>query len=199
MYTSRILVENYIGRSLTENEIAYLALLIPAINKWIDRKLETTFEKVDATTRYFDGGASSIDIDPATEVTAVKSVDNDGNETYTYVDLTDMVLEPQNENVKREIVRRHGMFPHGSRRIAVTAKFSEYDGGVPEDIKVVATRLAADVLQAGKDSNSGNIKSESIEGHSVTYRDPVTTVDQVASGDPLIKSILDQRKEVLIG
>src|SRR5262245_32903215 len=101
-YSDLGLVQVYLGRELTVNEQAWLSGTgFEAVKEWIDRKLGTTFDQASASTRYYDGGKEYLDIDPCTGITAVASVDNEGDENYAYTDLTDFVAEPVNETVKR--------------------------------------------------------------------------------------------------
>lgn len=198
-YTTAELIENYLQRSLTTYEVKTLATLIPAIQLWIDRALASHFDKVEETTRYYGGDESNLDIDPCTEITAVKALNTDGSDAYTYTVGNDYIAEPVNDPVKRELVKRYGEFPCGPKAVAVTAKFSEYYKGVPSDIQMACTRIASDVLQAGKTSSTGNVQSESLEGHSVTYRNPNEIIDKVATQDPYIQSIIESRKDILLG
>lgn len=197
-YTDLAIISSYLKRDLTNSEVATLSVFLPAIRTWIDRKLGTTFLEVDATTRIYDGGGRSVDIDPVTDISAVKALHDDGTDSYDYTNLTEYNAYPQNENVKTEIIRRTGNWPRGAGRIAVTGKFSSYDGGVPEDIQTAATRIASDLIQQGA-FESSPIKSETLEGHSVTYGDPQQTVESIATNDPLVKSILDHRRELSVG
>ena len=198
-YTNTTLIEKYLQRTLTSDEQTFLTTLIPAIQMWLDRALASHFDSVEETTRYYDGGGETVDIDPCTAITAVKSVDNDHDTNNTYTTLTDYVAEPQNQTVKTELVKRYGCFPSGNGRIAIAAKFSEYNEGVPQDIQVATTRIAADVLQAGKTSAVGNVQSESLEGHSVTYRNPNEIIDKVATQDPFISNLIESRKDIYLG
>lgn len=197
-YTSKTLVENYLQRDLTEDEEALLMVLIPSIKIWIDNYTSSTFDQVSETIRYYDGGGSAIDIDPCTDVNAVTDINNDGTDSYAYTNLTEYVIEPVNSNVKNEIVRRYGNFPDGSRRMAVRAKFSEWDGGVPQDIEMIATRIVVDTILASSNSSTGNIVSESIEGHTINYGNINETVDQVATQDPVVKAALQMRRQLLV-
>lgn len=202
MYTNQLLVSNYLQRTLTENEIAFLVPLITAVQLWIDAKVSSHFDEVSATTRYYDGGTSSIDIDPATAITEVKAVNMDASlsDSYIYTANDEYRLEPFNDTVKREIRRNSGSFPSGSGVIAVTAKFSEYNSGVPQDIQTAATIMCAEVLNQGKIASSGgNVASESLEGHSVSYDTSSSSLDGIAAANPNIKSILDLRRELLVG
>lgn len=203
-YTNQTNISQFLQRSLTANEIAALnSYILNAVDKWIDRLLETTFANVGKTTRYFDGGGHTVDIDPVQQVTEVKSVNNDTSDSYLYTENTEFVLEPVNETVKREIVYRgRHSYPRGQRRIAVTGKFSEYDydaGAVPADIVMAATRLAAGVINAGKMSaTGGNVQSESLEGHSISYDTSATELKELSSVDPILQNMLASRREIMI-
>jgi hypothetical protein len=200
-YTNSTLITNFLQRSLNANETAYLATLLPAIDKWIDRVLNSTFASVNATTRYYDGGVRNLDIDPCTVISAVKSLNSDGTTSYDYDLITtpDVVYEPVNETVKREIRKRNGCFPRGVQNIAVTAKFSEYDGAVPEDIQIIATQLAAGVLNQGRNASSGgNVQSESLEGHSITYSTSDDMLEGIGMANPTIAGLLSARREVYV-
>lgn len=200
-YTTQTLIENYLQRTMTANEIGFLAILIPAVKLWIDRKLNTTFDSASASTRYYDGGVKNLDIDPCYDITEIKAINDDNSDSYLY-DLTttpEVVFEPVNETIKREARKRNGKFPSGIKRIALTAKFSEYDGGVPADIQSAATILAAEVLNQGKIASSGgNVASESLEGHSINYDTSASAMDGLANNNPNIQSILDSRRELFV-
>ncbi len=199
-YTSQTLIEQYLQRSLTASEVSFLSTLIPAIKLYIDQKLNSTFDQVSETTRYYDGDTRYLDIDPATDITAVGTLDDYGVANYTYTTGQEYTLSPSNSNVKTQIIGRGFTFPCGEARIAVTAKFSEYDGGVPEDIQLLATRLAAGVINQGKiGSTGGNVSSESLEGHSITYNTSVSAIEDLTESDSVIKGILDARKTLLVG
>lgn len=198
-YTDDTLISTYLKRDLTPEEHGTLSILMPAVKLWIDKYTNTTFDEASSSTRYFDSdGGEIIDIDPVSAVTAIASVDDDGVVNYTYTLTTEYLLEPVNETIKSELRRRVGCWPHGAQRIAVTGKFSRYNAGVPQDIKMAATKICADMLNAGG-NDASNIKSESIEGHSITYRDPNETIDKVAVSDPTVISILTSYKGVSLG
>lgn len=203
-YTTSTLIGNYLQRTLTADETSYLVILIPAIKLWIDKHLGTTFDTTTASTRYYDGGYQSLDIDPCHTITAVSELNSDGTISYAYdlVTTPDVVYEPANETVKREIRKRYGHFPSGKQNIAVTAVFSEYDttgSVVPEDIQNVATIMAGEVLNQGSLGSSGAVASESVEGHSVTYDVSSGALDGISSSNPNIRDILAQRRELFVG
>lgn len=202
LYTDTDQIESAIGRDLSEDEKANLIVLVPAVQAWIDNYTSSTFDEVEeATTRYYDGGSCSLDIDPCTAITAITSVDDvDQSVSYTYVDVEDYIAEPVNKTVKTEIRRRYGSFPRGIANIAVTALFTEYDGQVPTDIQAAATMICIDLLRSrATDANGANIKSEDIEGHKITYTTPADEVTATATSNPGVLSLLDLHREVLLG
>lgn len=197
-YTNRQLIENYLQRSLSENEIAALPVIIPAAEQWIDSTLNSTFDVATPTTRNYEADGKSLDIDPCTAITALTSNDPYNIAYYTYQTF-EYVAEPINETVKREIRLRYGNFPEGTSNISVTATFSEYDGGVPEDIVIAATRIVGGIINAGKAAgNNENLTHESLEGHMVRYNTTNLAIATLAETDPILKAVFDGRKEVMI-
>lgn len=198
-YTTTTNVGNYLKRTLSAGETTYLNdVLIPAVKAWIDKKLGSNFDSAIATTRTFDGcGLKSIDIDPCTNITAVRSVDYDGDEQTLYTSGEDYVAYPLNETVKRELRARGRHWPKGFANIEVDAIFSEYADGnaVPGDIVSIATAIVAGML-AGS-TNAEGVESESIEGHTVKYTNE--SIDKIAMSDPSVVSLLELRKDVLLG
>lgn len=203
-YTNQTNISQFLGRALTANEIAALAFILPAIDKWIDRMLESTFSDVPAATHYYDGGSTSIDTRPVQSVTQVKSVNDDGSDSYLYTENTEYVLEPVNSTIKNE-VRHRGRrvrFPRGARRIAVTGRFTEYDytaNAVPADIVMAATQLAGGALDAGKQTgNGGNIQKEELEGHAITYDTSIAAFEVMSASNPLLQGMLAARRELFL-
>lgn len=203
-YTTATNVQQFLQRALSANETASLsAYILNAVDKWINRKLESRFDDVAASIRYFDGGGHSIDIDPVQAVSSVQALNNDGTVAYAYDDLTLYVLEPVNETIKREVRPRGSFrFPRGAKRIAVTGKFTEYDydaNAVPADIQLAATRLAAGILNAGKYSGQGeNLQEEQLEGHMVRYNITNNSINTLADTDPIIQGMLGERRELFL-
>ena len=199
-YTDVPLIETYLKRSLTIQEIAAMATIIPAIDIWIDRKTDTTFKKVEPSTRLYDGGENTVDLEPCTEITSVKTVQDDGTDSYAYTQTLQFQAYPLNEDVKTEVRLRfiQGRFEGGDGRIAVTAKFSSYVDGIPQDIQTVATKIAADIIKMGIYANS-NVKSEMLEGHKIEYQDPTQAVASIATNDPLVASLLANHREIFVG
>jgi hypothetical protein len=194
MYTKQELIENFLGRELTERESNLLSTLIFTAERLIDKELGTTFKNTAAlygAVRYYDGGKRHIEIDPCQNVTAVAVVDTDLAVTDTF-DSDTYDLFPSNETVKRMLTMRFGRVPRGYKNIKVTADFTEYaaeEGGVPSDIQTIATRIVGNMLM-NAEAGAG-LKSESVEGHQVTFKD---NAGDIFEGDPIVKNLLDKRR-----
>ncbi len=198
-YTDATQVSNFLQRALTSYETNELAAIIATVQKWIDARLNSTFDTVGATTRYYDGGVRNLDIDPCTNITQVEAINDDGTDSYIYSAPYEYVAEPQNNNVKREIRKRLAAFPRGVHRIAVTAQFSEYDGGIPADIVTLATRIVVGILNQGKIAGSGgNVLQESLEGHEIRYQMNTSAIEGIAQDDPTIAAILAMHDELYV-
>lgn len=204
-YTNAAQVASFLQRALNASESSALSsYVLSAVDKIIDRVLQSTFFDTPESTRYFTGGGRAIDIDPVQAITALGSINNDGSLSYSYTNLTEYVAEPINEAVKREIVYRgsRNRFPKGLGRMSVTGKFNEYDyvnSKIPDDIVLVATRLAAGVLNAGKISGKGgNLQREALEGHLVVYDTTSSSLSSLMSDDPIIQSVIGGRRELYL-
>lgn len=201
-YTDATNISEYLQRALTPSETSALnTYILNAVDKWINRTLGSQFDNAAPSTRYFDGGGRTIDLDPCQAITAVTAYNNDGSASYSYTSGDEYVAEPANETIKRELVLRgrNLYFPHGNRRIAVTATFTEYEGGVPGDIVLAATRIAAGIINAGKYSGQGeNLQEESLEGHMVRYNITNNSIDTLMATDPILSNILGARREIYI-
>ena len=201
-YTSSTLIGNSLKRALTSDETALLVILIPAVQRYIDRVLSSTFDTASETSRLFtiDNDTSVIDIDPCQSISAVAKVDFEGTSTQDYI-TSDYVAEPLNETVKRWLQLRTKSHGRALANIKITAKFTEYDfagSKVPEDIQLVASQICADVISLISGSET-NIKSESIEGHTVTYGNAVDNIDRAVQNSPLVQGILNSRKDLWVG
>lgn len=199
-YTSRALIEAYLKRSITEYEDSFLAVAVPAVEKWIDKYLNSHFGDVEPSTKRFDGhGHSTLDIQPCKDITVVGVLDSQGTNQYNYVTETEYIAYPLNETVKNELVRKLGYFPCGVANITITATFTEYDGEVPPDIQIATTRLVAGLIAGSAvDANGVAIKAESIEGHSITYDASPSSIEQLTYSDPAVKAILSSRRTIKI-
>jgi hypothetical protein len=156
-------LEAKLGRNLTAAEASAFTIVNASMQAEIERMIGSSLEEASETTRYYDGGVQHLAIDPCTNVTSVKSVDDDQVVIETY-DTSDYTIEPVNNTLKTQ-VRNRGRFYTGINNIAVTAKFSIYaDTAMVNIIKnIMLEALTSEV------DNSDNVKRESIEGYSIEY------------------------------
>lgn len=172
-YTSQANVEASLGRSLTSAEVVLLPLLLDAADAYINNYVHSTFGTPTPSTRYYQGGASIINIDPCYSITALAAVDNYETSLYDYVAGEYYEAGPKNESIKRWLWAR-GYFPKGLYNIAVSATFSL--GAVTNDIVYLATYLITRLLN---NNSSGNLSQESIEGYSRTFKEWSESEDSV--------------------
>lgn len=162
-------LEAKLGRSLTTDETSAFTLINSAnqsyVEKWIGSSLESTTE----STRYYDGGLQHLSIDPCTDITAVKLVDDDQSVIET-IDSDYYTQEPINRTLKTMIRYRYGKLYCGINNIGVTAKFSIFAD--TDTLNIVKNALLNAL--ASEIDNSGNITRESIEGYSVELAKPET-------------------------
>lgn len=199
-YTNQALIEAFLQRSLNASEATLLTTALPAVKIWIDSYLESQFDNVAASTRYFESRTKTLDIDPCQTITAITSLDPYQVAYYSYQTF-EFVAEPINDTIKREIRLRYGNFPEGTSNIAVAAIFTEYDyvnNCVPYDIEIAATRIMAGIINAGKYAKiGGNVHRENLEGHFIQYDITPNAIAVLTKADPILCALLDSRKEVM--
>lgn len=157
-------IEARLGRSLTAEETTTFTIVNNALQSKVELMIGSDVEEVSETTRYFDGGVQHLPINPCTNITSVKLVDDDQVATDTY-DTTDYTTEPINKTLKTMLRHRSGAFSIGINNIAVAAKFSIY--GDTDTLNIVKDAMINALVS--EVNNSDNIKRESIEGYSIEY------------------------------
>lgn len=157
-------IEARLGRSLTAEETTTFTIVNNALQSKVELMIGSDVEEVSETTRYFDGGVQHLPINPCTNITSVKLVDDDQVATDTY-DTTDYTTEPINKTLKTMLRHRSGAFSIGINNIAIAAKFSIY--GDTDTLNIVKDAMINALVS--EVNNSDNIKRESIEGYSIEY------------------------------
>ena len=157
-------IEARLGRSLTAEETTTFTIVNSALQSKVEQMIGSDVESVSETTRYYDGGVQHLPINPCTNITSVKLVDDDQVATDTY-DTTDYTTEPINKTLKTMLRHRSGAFSIGINNIAVAAKFSIY--GDTDTLNIVKDAMINALVS--EVNNSDNIKRESIEGYSIEY------------------------------
>lgn len=210
-YTTVAQVQTYLDRTLSANEKAALAFVIPAASRWIDRALGTCFDKLDNTIafgqpgsgwtqKHFSGGQREINIRPCQQITLVQAINPyDFTVWYTYSQPLEYTQEPYDLPVKRSLRMKMNEFtghnlkwPGDNNGIMVTALFTEYDyvkNDYPNDIKMLCNHIAAVWLQ--NNQNTDVITREQIEGHMIMKR-----TDDLLATDPMVTRIIESRQDV---
>jgi len=157
-------LEQRLGRALTNEEANAFSTINSATQAHIERMIGSSLESVSASTRYYDGNLQHVRIDPCTNVTQVSYIDNNGIGQFVY-ETEDYTVEPVNRTCKTMVRYRWGTFDDGMNAIAVTAKFSIYEDTQMRSVikDGIITALTAEI------NNNTNVKSENIEGYSITY------------------------------
>jgi len=172
MYTEKAFVEKFLLITINDSFNDWIDEMIDAVDAYIDNYCNTNFES-STETRYFDGdGSNELILDDLLTVTSLQFLDPNGvdlDDTLTESD--DFFLYPYNETCKHKIVLNpegdQAEFPKGSHRIKITGTWGK-STTVPADIKLVATKLVAGIIEVGK-SGEVTLKSEKIGDYAVAY------------------------------
>jgi hypothetical protein len=160
-------LEARLGRTLSNDETTDFVLINAANQVYVERMIGSSLETASEATRYYDGGVQYLSINPCTDITAVKLVDEDQAVVET-VDTSDYTKEPINKTLKTMVRCRYGRFYRGINNMAVTAKYSI--AGDTDTVNIVKSAML-DAL-ASEIDNSETIIKESIEGYSVEKAKP---------------------------
>ncbi len=198
MYTTETAIENYLMTDIDSSFSSQISAWITAAESYIDNYTQKSFEGT-TTTRYFDGnGKREIIVDDFTTLTSVQILQvNSDDVEYTLTEGLDddYVLYPYNETPYYKLMMvassSVGVWLRGLKRIKLTGVWG-HSAIVPEDIKLVATMLVADIIKQGRDS--GEIRSEALGDYSVTYADLDKAAVRLG-----VKQILDQYQILEVG
>lgn len=157
-YTDQQTIEDYLKRSLTADEIAYLAVVLPAVDSFIDNYTGTNW--AGDSPAYYDGGKSKwLDVGRYATITAIQPI------TYSSTGAEETDGDPLVENVDYRKYplnagytdRIYRLNQRWSGRIKITGTFSS----PPAAIVDAATKLASGSLS----TQAGDLKREAIEGY----------------------------------
>lgn len=159
MYTTIENIQNVLGRDLTDSEQASFATIDSSIDSYINSQTGTRFGSAEASTIYASGADTAILTVPTMHGDiSVKDASGDS--------ITDFMKYPQTGDVFALI--RNNNWEKGLGNYAVTAIIG-YEG-IPDDIKAVATELAANYF-SGQQATLSGAKSEKVGDWSITYLD----------------------------
>ena len=196
-YTNKGNVQKYLNVDIASSFDAQIDAWIAAVQQWIDRYTEKTFEVgATETVRYFDTyGGRSVFVDPFVGTPSLVQILNpDGSvqRTLTAGQGADYMMYPLNSSEKSEIllsVNSSGHFGHGPSRLKITALFGY--ATVPADITLVATKLVAKIVEKGL--KGGQLSSVSLGDFSSAFQE----IDEEAEAMG-IGATLDSYREVSI-
>jgi len=164
-YTDKSTIQKYLTVDIDSSFDAQITSWISAVKTWIDRYTGKTFE-ASSSDRYYDSlGGCEIFVDSFVGVPTLVSLNEDGS-TYQTFSSGDFITYPLNSDEKNKIVLLSNNFPRGNKRVKVTASFG-YSTSVPEDIKVIATKLIGSILAKGIDG--GKLSSSQLGDQQVNF------------------------------
>lgn len=191
-YTDEGTIEKYLTVDIDSSFSAQVTEWIAAVKTWIDRYVGKTFEAV-SETRYYDSyGGDELFVDSFVGSPTVTILNTDGTtfETLTEGHANDYLSYPLNNTEKNRIVLLNQVFPSGSRRVKIDASFG-FSASVPSDIKVVATKLVAKILEKGIDG--GKLSQTQLGDATVTFE----AIDEAAEALGIYQT-LDMYREISI-
>ena len=196
MYTTKSRIQNFLLINIDDSFESQITEWISVVTAYINNYCGTEFEQESATYKLYDGdGTDELMVDDLITLTKVDILDYNGDVLYTIDSATDEYhLYPANTTPKTMIkINRGGapvgIFLCGNQNIKVTGTFG-YAATVPEDIRFVATKLVASIIEEGNYDVGAEIKSEKLGEYSITYQD----IEKIASDNLDIFKILDQHK-----
>jgi hypothetical protein len=173
-YTTKAQVQNYLLITINSSFDTQITEWITAIKKWIDTYCDRTFEQESATYKLYDGdGENELLIDDLLTLSKIEILDEDGSVDYTIDDTTEYYLYPANDTPKTSIKLNKynapvSVFLKGEQNIKVTGTFG-YAATVPEDIRLVATKLVAQIVQDSGTDVTADISAERLGEYSVNF------------------------------
>jgi hypothetical protein len=161
--TTKANVEKYLLTAIDSSFDAQITAWIAAAEKHINRMTNRQIIADTAPAEYKYSG-NKKDYMHVDDFIDIDTVEMDG------VDITDDIFfEPANRLPYFKLVYDEGVFEKGKQNIVVTGRRGYADSAaIPEDLVFAATVLVAGIVNFSNNS-SGEIKSESIGGYSVTY------------------------------
>jgi len=199
-YTNETAIENYLMIDIDAAFSATITEWIQAISNYIDSYCGRPegFDSGAATVQYYDGpGTNEIKIENNTEITAVEILEINGTDveyTLTEGQDNDYITYPYNRLPIYKLIMtvnsQIGVFPSGTKRIKITAKWGT-QATVPPEIKLAATQMVS-AMAVEKGLTGGPLEAEALGDWSVKYGDADKAIQ--SAGISVIK-ILDKHKK----
>lgn len=194
MYTTETDIENYLLTTIDDSFSTQVSSWISAVQRWIDNYTGRNFEASTLTKKFDGNNDDDLQVYDLLSVDTIWLTANDSTADAGSCTLspTDFYLyrnddpNPVNQPYNRIELNRYGhyaTFPYGQQNIWIKGNWG-YSVNVPDDIKMVATKLVGAIVNTGKD---GNVRSFSEGDYSVTF-------DNIINRDLQIKQVLDWYK-----
>jgi hypothetical protein len=198
MYTDKTTIENYLLTTIDASFDTQITAWCSSVKTWIDNYTGRTFEATQAVKKYDGEGGRCLDVYDLVSVNSIWLVANNatgdaGSRQLTTADFylySDFENEPTRTPFNEiELARygRYSYFTRGQQNIWIDGVWG-YSTAVPDDIKMIATKLVASIIKSGKD---GGIKSFSEGDYSVTRE----TFSNMLTSDLAVKDVLDWYKK----
>lgn len=175
-YTTKQQVENYLQIDISTDLDTQVASWISMAEKYIDNYTNRIFESVSELKKYEGNDEDEMWVDDLLSVTNIWMVENDATSDAgtKQLDTTDYHLKQGDDANKTPYNKiqlnengNYNFFRAGQLNIWIQGVWG-YSATVPDDIKMIATKLVASIINLGKD---GKVKSFSEHDYSVTYND----------------------------
>jgi len=195
-YTTEENIENYLLTTIDSTFSTQIDTWIDMAEKWIDNYTDRTFEASTATKKFDGNGKHYLMVDDLISITSFWQVENDSTADANTDTLatTDYYLyrndDPNKTPYNKILLNPKGdfqVFRWGKQNIWINGSWG-YSSTVPDDIKMVATKLVASIVKQGKDEN---IRSYTEGDLSVSYG----SFQSVLNSDLSVKQILDYYKK----
>jgi hypothetical protein len=191
-YTTIEEISNYLLIEIDPSFEDTIESWIEAMSEYIDNETGRTFEAQEGTKTYevkmkvadvignYLLSVKELEIDECTEITEIKNDD---------VEITDYLLYPANSTPKTRIKLKEGSFSVGEQNIEVSGKWG-YSETPPKDIQFACMVLTAGII-LNSWSSEGEVKSVSMGGYSLTFKD-----EKQLSDFERVKDILQRFRKI---
>jgi len=196
-YTTKQQVENYLQIDISTDLDTQVASWITMAEQYIDNFTDRHFEEVSAIRKFEGNGEDEMWVDDLLGVTLIFMVENDATSDASTIALatTDYHLK-QGDDANKTPYNKiqlnengdYDYFREGQLNIWIEGTWG-YSSVVPDDIKMIATKLVASIVKTGKD---GNVKSFTEHDYSVTYLE----FQKVLDSDISLKTTLNMYRKV---
>lgn len=195
-YCTKTDIENYLQVGISSTLDTQVTAWIAAVQAWIDRYTNRTFESSSMVKKYDGKGRHYLIVDDLLSLSKVFFTANDSTsdantrnvpttEFHLYQD-DDPNKTPYNKLLLKPF-SSYGTFPLGAQNIVVDATFG-FATTAPADIQLVATKLVASIVKVGKDDSKENFSQGDL---AISY----VQFDKIINMDLGVKQILDFYKK----